>query len=312
MHNKTEWSTEMRGISWAKAQLSEMQLSRLSENAADAEKVFEILYETYDQNYYVMRGKKYLEKITWEFYEDGFQDAVAEMYRRFDPEKSNGKNPYNYFADLLERRLLDKLRKEQPAHFVSLRYEDSDGAEGDGLDNLSSQSQNVSAVIGADYGTEDAEERQSKQETMLQLCSVITYLHEVMDQRKVTEADKLRYFRMFYTNESMGILRDGVEHNSVFLEQDELFMRSYDRPLLRFTYKKEPQHTGEFCRLPLRTAGELLPGTPDPEEPPKLPLINKFLQAYWRENYGEEKSEATFSNQSKAWHKFIREQLGIE
>ena len=103
-----------------------------------------------------------------------------------------------------------------------------------------------------------------------------------------------------------------MEPDSVFAERDALFMRSYDRPLLRFAYAVEPRHTEEFCSCPLRPVGDYLPQEPNPEKEPKLPLSNRILQAYWRENYGEEKSEPTLSRQKNAWHDFAREKLGVE
>ena len=195
-------------IAWARAQLAEMKLPKLSENLTAASAVAEILYETQERLFYVMQGKENLHEISPEFYREAFQVSVVEMIQKFDPEKARGKNPCNYFTELLECRLIDKLRKEHTGAFVSVRYTDSEGNTSDRLENPSVRDGNMRTLSGDDYRMEDAEEQQTRRELALQLCSLVTYLHEIVDQSKSTQVDRLRYFRMFYTNESMGVLRD--------------------------------------------------------------------------------------------------------
>lgn len=303
---------EVHDIRWARARLGEMQLPRLSEDLTAASAVAEILYETFDQHFFLMRRKEGLQKITRDFYSEAFQDALREMIRSFDPDKARGKNPCNYFTSLLEMRLIDKLRREQPGRFADIAFTDEEGNSSGRLEDPAAWSGEIRTLSGEDPRLCDIEEQQSSRELALQLCSLVTCLYQIADPARAAERTRLRCFRMFYTNESMGVLRDGVEPDSVFARRDALFMRSYDRSLVCFAYAREPRHTTEFCRFPLRRAGELLPREPDPERFPELPLTGRFLQAYWRKQYGEEKSAPTLSRQKKAWHDFAREQLGLD
>lgn len=248
------------------------------------------------------------------------------VQKNFDPSKGSLKN---YWGHKLDKIKIEIYHKDRDDHCKTIKPNDeeagekkdgetNDGKEKDGkrkskwvsnisLDRpISSEDANGQTLgdLLPDSTASGPEERAEMHERFLALLSLILDLPTKLHGQANNPA-RVRYYRMFFTDEAADIIARGG--GAFFLRHERDLFRAMYLAFLDFFMAASCRTVAAVERAHLKPYGEMVPGRPMEEATQPLP-IDVYTQ-YLRTEGVELRSDATISNQRDAYRTFKRENL---
>ncbi len=145
-------------------------------------------------------------------------------------------------------------------------------------------------------------------ETAVRFLNLALTLPERLTGR-ANNKSRLNYFRMFFTDNVVGILHQGLDEAPFAAHEKELFGGALKTEFLDFFMAAICRRVQELCATPVKPYGEMVEGRS--MEPPSHPLPNDVYLTYLNGIEGLSINAAsTISTQRKAYEGFMRECLG--
>lgn len=285
----------------------------LGDAAADVE-LWGLLYDESLRKYIYkwLRGKK-LSSLQKSDFDDGYNDAALYFLQKADAENVQKKDFYNYFTDIIRKRIIDNYRKDKEkneetgigyiSRTVSLdtTADGEDGEEGVSLQDLLPSSVSVENEVLA----KDAQRISGEQ--LLYLCHLTVNLNRHRPGISEEQRRKAVCYRLLFSNETVAAVRTGYRYDpqSVFVRHERDFMDSLDLNLTDFTYCTPPKNLPEISTGRLKTYRQMgLEGRKMDGEP-HLPFIAKVLLAVLSSAYDIQLTTARLSQLGKEWNAYM-------
>ena len=239
-----------------------------------------------------------LNSEAWEF----FSELWADVQNKFDPSMGSLQHYWKYKLKKIE---LTMRRRDLGDHRKS-------GADRDEWVSNASLDKPISddAPDGGTYldllpsGAAGPENQLEMRETFPALVSLILDLPTKL-RGQANNPARIRYYRMFFTDEVTDIIAQGG--GALFLRHERDLFRAMYLAFLDFFMAAPCRTVDAVERTHLRPYGEMVPGRP--MEAPNQPLPIDVYTQYLRTEGVALRSDATISNQRDAYRTFKRENL---
>ena len=239
-----------------------------------------------------------LNSEAWEF----FSELWADVQNKFDPSMGSLQHYWKYKLKKIE---LTMRRRDLGDHRKS-------GADRDEWVSNASLDKPISddAPDGGTYldllpsGAAGPENQLEMRETFPALVSLILDLPTKL-RGQANNPARIRYYRMFFTDEVTDIIAQGG--GALFHRHERDLFRAMYLAFLDFFMDASCRTVAAVERAHLKPYGEMVPGRP--MEAPNQPLPIDVYTQYLRTEGVELRSDATISNQRDAYRTFKRENL---